>query len=250
MTDIARIDDEVIDSDEFVKLLKLGDRFNALIEDIIKDKLAVHAARKQGIEIADEELQERADQLRRARGLHRAKDTNRFLDVLGVTLDDFERYVSDMLYKEKLMDVLCSDAAVEEYFQLNSPKFDSVEVSHIVVDSEGKAKEIMYLLEEEPGSFSQIAREHSTTDTRDNGGVIGKVQRGALQTDVEAKVFNAPVGTPLGPFPSADGRGFELFTVNAKDSATLDEQTRSEIRRLIYDGWLGSRARDHRLEAL
>lgn len=250
MTDIARIDDEVITTDDFVRILKLEGTFDSLIEDIIKDKLAVHSAKKQGITVAAEELQERADQLRRAKGLHRAKEMNAFLDAMGVTLEQFEQFVSESIYKEKLTEALCSDAAIEEFFNLNSPRFEAVEVSHIVVDSEGKAKEIMYMLEDEPDSFADLATEHSIEDTKQDGGMIGKVMRGTLQSDVEAKVFNATLGEPLGPFPSGDGAFFEIFTVTAKNSATLDEDTKSEIRRLIYEGWLGSRAQEHRLEAL
>ena len=72
MTDLIKIDDEVISSDDFVKLLRFTGRYDELMEDIIKDKLTIHAARKQGIEVSPEEIQDRADQVRRVRGLHRA----------------------------------------------------------------------------------------------------------------------------------------------------------------------------------
>ena len=48
------------------------------------------------------------------------------------------------------MEQVCSDKAVEEYFKLNSPKFDSIEVSHIVLESEGKAKEMVSMLRDDP----------------------------------------------------------------------------------------------------
>ena len=81
MTDLVRIDDEVITSDDFVKILKLAGRFDGLMEEILKEKLTVHAGKRQGISIDPQELQERADQLRRVWGLHRAADTNKWLDA-------------------------------------------------------------------------------------------------------------------------------------------------------------------------
>ena len=93
MTDLARINDEVITSEDFIKLLKLTGRYDSLMEDILKDKLAVHAAKRQKIPIQPEELQERADQLRRVWGLHRAADTNKWLDAKGLSLEDLERFV-------------------------------------------------------------------------------------------------------------------------------------------------------------
>lgn len=85
MAEVFRIDDDVIDADTFVKLLKLTGRFESLIEDLVKEKLTSHAAMRQKVTLTDDEIQERADQLRRVRGLHRAADMNRYLDNLGVT---------------------------------------------------------------------------------------------------------------------------------------------------------------------
>jgi len=249
MTAIVRVDDEDIGVDEFIRALKLSGQFEGLIEQMVRDKLTVHAAKKAGITLAQEEVQERADQFRRVQGLHRAADMNHYLDALGVTLDEFEVFITDSLYQEKMMARVCSDAAVQEYFKLNSPKFDSIEVSHIVVDGEGKAKELVSFLQDDPDSFADMAREHSVVDTREQGGVIGKVLRGALKTEVEAKVFNAAVGDLLGPFPSADRTFFEIFLVSAKHNATLDGEVASEIRRMLREEWLMARAQEHVIEA-
>ena len=122
-------------------------------------------------------------------------------------------------------------------------------MSHILLDSEGKAREIMAILEDDPHLFHTLAREHSIADTRETGGHIGKVLRGALQNDVEAKVFNAEVGQLLGPFASADESYFEIFTVTSKQPASLDDETANEVRRLIKDQWLAARAKENHLEA-
>jgi parvulin-like peptidyl-prolyl isomerase len=245
MTEIVRIDDEAVGTDEFVRVLKLTGQFESLIEELVRNRLTVRAAKKRGIALAPEEIQERADQFRRIRGLHRATDMNRYLDALAVSLDDFESFVTDSLYQEKMMEQVCSAKAVEQYFKLNSPKFDSIEVSHIVLDTEGKAKEMVALLRDDPSSFSEMAREHSIASTREQGGVIGKVLRGSLRTDIEAKVFAAAVGDLLGPFPSADRSVFEIFAVNAKKPAVLDEETAAEVRRLLREEWLSARSQEH-----
>jgi parvulin-like peptidyl-prolyl isomerase len=249
MTAIVRIDDEIVDDAEFIRLLKLTGQFESLIEQLVRDKLTVHAARKHAVEVSAEEIQQRADQFRRVRGLHRAADTNQYLDTLGVTLDQFEAFIVDGLYQEKMLDQVANDGAVQEYFSLNSPKFDAIEVSHIVLDSEGKAKEMISYLHDDPDSFAEMAREHSIADTRAAGGVIGKVLRGSLKADIEAKIFNASVGDLLGPFPSIDRSCFEIFAVTDKHPASLDEDVASEIRRLLREEWLMARAQEHIIEA-
>jgi parvulin-like peptidyl-prolyl isomerase len=249
MAGIVRIDDEVITTEDFIRTLKLTGQFEGLVEQLVRDRLTVRAARQAGLALAPEQIQERADQFRRILGLHRAADTNHYLDALGVTLDEFETFITDSLYQEKMMEQVCSDGAVEQYFKLNSPRFDSVEVSHIVLDSEGKAREMMSVLAEEPEAFAELAREHSIGDTREKGGLIGKVMRGALKGDIEARVFNARPGELLGPFPSPDRAFFEIFCVNAKHPATLDADSAAEVRRLLREQWLMARAQEHIIEA-
>lgn len=249
MTAIVRIDDEMIGVDEFVRVLKLTGQFEGLVEQLVRDKLTAHAARRQGLTLTPEVVQERADQFRRVHGLHRAADMNHYLDALNITLDEFETFITDSLYQEKMMEQVCTDQAVESYFQLNSPRFDSIEVSHIVVDTEGKAKELVSYLQDDPDAFAEMAREHSIADTREQGGDIGKVLRGSLKGDIEAKVFNAEAGDLLGPFPAPDKSFFEVFLVRAKHPARLDADVAVEIRRLLREEWLMARAQEHVIEA-
>lgn len=248
MTALVKIDDEVIDTEDFVRILKLSGQFESLVDQLVREKLTVRAAQKLGIDVPAEQIQERADQFRRVRGLHRASDMNRYLDALGVSLDEFESFITGSLYEEKMMEIVCNERAVYEYFQLNSPRFDSIEVSHIIVDKEGMAKELLAVLSEDPESFAEMAREHSIAETREQGGLIGKVLRGSLKTEVEAKVFNANDGDLLGPFPSADQSLYEIFMVNAKHPARLDEDVAAEVRRLLREEWLLARAQEHIIE--
>lgn len=249
MTTILKIDGEAVSAAELLQTLKLTGQYEGLIEQLVRDRITVRGAKKQGVRVSDEEIQERADQFRRVRGLHRASDTNKYLDALGVGLDELEAFLTDGLYQEKMMQRVCGDEAVRAFFKLNSPRFDSIEVSHMVLDSEGKAKEMISVLRDDPDSWGEMAREHSIADTREHGGLIGKVLRGSLRGDVEAKVFNAGAGELLGPFASSDRTTFEIFRVNAKHPATLDEDTATEVRRLLREDWLRARAQEHVIEA-
>ena len=249
MTPIVKINGHAIDVDEFLRNLKLSGKYDGLVEQLVTDRLTVLAARKQGIKVPEEEVQERADQFRRVRSLHRMSDTNKYLDALRVSLDEFEAFITDSLYQEKMMQKVCGDSAVEGYFKLNSPRFDSIEVSHIVLDAEGKAKEMIAVLRDDPDSFVEMAREHSIAESRERGGSLGKVQRGSLRSDVEAKLFNAASGDLLGPFAAADRTAFEIFRLDAKHPARLDDETTTEVRRRLREAWLQAQAQEHRVEA-
>ena len=250
MATIVRIDDDVISTEEFIRTLKLTGQFESLLDQLVRDRVAALAARQQGVIATPDEVQERADQFRRVRGLHRAADMNRYLDAISVSLDEFEQFITDSLYQEKVLATVCSERAVEDYFKLNSPRFDAMEIGHIVVDSEGKAKELMAYLADDPDSFAEMAAEHSMADTRERGGVIGRVLRGSLRGDIEAKVFNAAPGDLLGPFAAADRAGYEIFKICARHPARLDEESAAEVRRILREQWLMARAQEHVIEVL
>ncbi len=244
MSNIATIDDQVITTDSFIRLLKLNGTFDGLVTDLVRDKVAALAAQREGVEIDDDELQQRADDYRRALGLHRAKDTMEYFNKLGVSVDDFEQYIRESLLKEKVLEKVANDEAVEEYFRLNSPRFDSIELSHIAVESEGAARELMSLLEESPESFETLAAENSVAETAEQGGKLGKVLRGHLSGEIESKLFNAKVGDVVGPFESGDGGQFHIYRVDAIHSASLDDDTRAEIRRGLKEMWLDEKAKE------
>lgn len=248
MTDLLRINQEVITTDSLIKHLKLNGQYDTIIEDLVREKLTVHEAKKSGVEISVEDVQARADQIRRVRGLHRAVDMNRWLDQIGVTVEDLEQFILHMLYYEQMQERIASDDSVESYFSLNSPKFDSIVLGHIVVPSDGKAREILALLEDEPEMFEDLAREHSIADTAAEGGYIGMVTRGSMPPDVEAKVFHADAGEVIGPFATPDGGSWEIFVIQARRHAELDDDTRQQIRRSLKEDWLAARARDNRIE--
>ncbi len=248
MNDLVRVNDEVITTDSFIKLLKLTGRFDSLMDEIVKEKLTVHAARLAGLDPGPEMIQERADQIRRIRGLHRAADMNQYLDAVNVSLDEFEAFVLEHVLYDEMNARIVNDEAVEEYFKLNSPKFDAIDVSHIVAESDGMAREVVAMLEDDPGMFEELASEHSLADTRKDGGYIGRVLRGALHADVEAKVFQADEGAILGPFEVPGGSAFEVFRINAKHPAALNLETAGEIKRLLRDEWLAARASESRIE--
>ncbi len=152
------------------------------------------AAKKQGVRVSEEEIQERADQFRRVRGLHRASDTNKYLDAMGVGLDEFEAFLTDGLYQEKMMAAGLQRRGRAGVLQAELAPLRQHRGEPHRSRSEGKAKEMISVLRDDPDSFDEMAREHSIADTREHGGLIGKVLRGSLRGDVEAKVFNAASG--------------------------------------------------------
>ncbi|MDY6837284.1 MAG: peptidylprolyl isomerase [Thermodesulfobacteriota bacterium] len=246
MSTAIKINDEVVSAEQFINILKMSNEFPLLAEKVIRDKITVQEAKKKGISVSTEEVQQEADDFRRVAALHRAKDTQEWMDQRGLTLDEFEIFVTERIYKKKMVETITSEQSIEEYFKLNSPKFDSADIRHIVVDSEAKAKELMSLLSEDPEGFGELAKEHSLdNETRKTGGQIGGLRRGVLPDEVSAKVFNASAGDVVGPLELGDGYFYEIIQVTAVNPASLDDSTKEEIGELLYNDWLEARLQEH-----
>lgn len=251
MTTIARIDDKEITSDDLIRYLKIGNKFDQIVEDIITQEITATEAGRMGFTVADEEIQAESDNLRRVLGLHAAKETFEFLDSVGLSLEGFEDYLRDSLMRTKVLQKVCSEEAMKDFFDLHSPKFESVDVGQIIVDSEGKARELIAILEEDPDEFANMAKSFSIDpETAEKGGDIGTVVRGGLDGEVEAKIFNSAPKQPLGPFETEDGMFYEVYMVTKRHKPELDLTTQKMITKLLYEKWLDERLEEHRVEIL
>ncbi|MEM1433623.1 MAG: peptidylprolyl isomerase [Pseudomonadota bacterium] len=240
---VAEIGGKPLNSDQLVTWLKLSGRFSNVVGDLIQEQLTAAAARKRGLEVSTDELQTAVENHRRIHGLYRVADANRFLDAAGATLEDYEAFIEDGLLASKLLDEVVSEAAIEAHFQSHRLDYESVEIGHIVVGSEDQAREVIALIQEGAETFQGMAQEVSLIETGASGGLIGKVYRGTLADDLETKVFAASVNDVLGPIVLDDGN-FEIFSVFARQKATLDEETRGQIRQRLSNEWFQTAARD------
>jgi len=248
METIAKIDDNNIEPGEFLKYLKFTNQFSDIMEKFIQNKITVYAAKKKGIEVSSDEMQQGADDFRRCMGLHRTSDTQKWLDSLGISIDEFETFINEHILINKVADTIVGNGAVESYFKLNSPAFDTVDICHIVVDDKDKAKEIKALLDEEPKLFDSLVKDYSLDkETLDNKGLIKDVQRGNLPDEFESKVFSAACGEIIGPLCSDEENLYEIIRIVSKNKAGLDENTREKISQIIHSQWLEKRMKEHKI---
>lgn len=240
---VATIGDTTLSSEQLVSWLKLSGRFPSVVHDLLQEKLAAQMARQQGLTVSDDDLQQAVENHRRVHGLYRVVDANEFLDAAGASLDDYETFIEDGLLAERMLSEVASDAAIEAHFEANKPDYESVDIGHIVVDSDGKAREVMALVADGDATFEDMAREVSQVETAASGGRIGTIFRGMLNEDLEAQLFAAQANDVLGPIELGDGN-VELFSVFERRGAELTDETRETIRQRLASEWLHTTAHD------
>lgn len=123
--------------------------------------------------------------------------------------------------EKAISSVTVSDKDVEDYYNQNKEQFvtgETVNASHILVDSEEKANEILAKINAGEISFEDAARENSSCPSKQNGGNLGDFGRGQMVPEFDKAVFEMNVGD-ITEEPVKTQFGYHLIKLNSKKEA-------------------------------
>ena len=157
-----------------------------------------------------------------------------------------DRLLTSYAVSKVLEKVNVTDKDAEDYYEANKDKFvsgETVNASHILVDSEEKALEI--LKEIEGGkSFEDAAKEYSSCPSGAQGGSLGDFGKGQMVPEFDTAVFEMQVGE-ITKTPVKTQFGYHLIKLNAKNdsavtpfqdiSGQIKEMLLAEKRRAAYE---------------
>ncbi|MHB9029037.1 MAG: peptidylprolyl isomerase [Candidatus Latescibacterota bacterium] len=222
-------------AENVLKFMFLSGGADSVMRDCIVRQEALREGKKLGIVISDEMLQSVADEYRIVRGLHYSQDMVNYLKGKGLSVEEFERFCEESVMLTLLRERLADGESIKKYFLNHRSRFDRARLSIITVEEENLAQELFMRMSEDGEDFHALARQYSIDEYRNAGGYLGLVRRGSLSPDMDAKIFNAPAGDILGPFP--DSERFHLFLVEEIVKAELNEKVAEEIKVLIFNEW-------------
>ncbi len=107
---------------------------------------------------------------------------------------------------------------IKAFYEENKARFvagESVSASHILVDSEEKANELLEKINAGEISFEDAARSESSCPSSENGGNLGEFTRGQMVPEFDEAVFKMSVGEVVGPVKTQFG--YHLIKLNAKN---------------------------------
>lgn len=120
---------------------------------------------------------------------------------------------------EKLIHpITVSDAEAKAYYDENPTAFigqESVEASHILVETEELAREIYAKIAGGEMTFEDAAREYSSCPSKENGGSLGEFGRGQMVPEFDRAVFSMEVGT-VTETPVQTQFGYHLIRLDKK----------------------------------
>lgn len=140
-----------------------------------------------------------------------------------------------------LASVTVTDAEAEAYYAEHPERFstgETVNASHILVDSEELAKEIAQKIASNEITFEDAAKTYSSCPSKENGGNLGDFGRGQMVPEFDGAVFAMEVGE-ITQTPVKTQFGYHLIRLNAKNAPeTLDY---ADIKDQVKETLLGEK---------
>ena len=134
------------------------------------------------------------------------------------------RIKDDLLFQfavSKTMEkVKVTDQEIKEFFDNNPDQFagqPAVAASHILVDSEEKANELLEKITSGEISFEDAAATNSSCPSSANGGSLGEFGRGQMVPEFDEACFSMTVGELRGPIKTQFG--YHLIRLDAFNEA-------------------------------
>lgn len=235
---VASVNGEVIKKDEFIKAI-ISQNGQNVLDALIENTLIQQEAKKEGITITDEEVQDRVNNFKSAVGSQDKFDS--LLSMYGLTEETLKEQLIPQMLAEKLItkDKVITDKELMDFFVKNKSSFDEKEMimaRHILVKTQEEAQEILNRLKKGE-DFAKLAKERSIdTATKDQGGEMGWIGRGTVDSALENVLFSLKKGemTPI----VKTAFGYEIAQVQDKKEArsvTFNEVKNQVKERYIAD---------------
>ena len=160
-----------------------------------------------------------------------------YTDAVEKNLDNDEEFVEVMNNMKKSMlqqynlrkmfnEITISDEELKGYYEKHKEDFvtdEMVKASHILVDSEEKANEILKSINDGL-SFEDAAQEFSSCPSKQSGGSLGQFGRGQMVPEFEEAVFSMQVGDVSEPVKTQFGYHIiKLTEYTPKENASFED---------------------------
>jgi peptidyl-prolyl cis-trans isomerase C len=189
-------------------LLSSPERRRKFLENFILSKLLVDDAKRRGLD-KDEEIKRQLDEMEK-------------------------RLILQKVFTDLQQNVVVTDEEVKAYYDANPDEFTTTEirVSHILLDDEASAREVLEKVKADPDSFAALAKERSKdTATAPKGGDLGFFGRGRMVPEFEKAAFALEKpGDLSGVVKSPFGYHIIRLTEKKEGKERPFEQVKEEIR--------------------
>ncbi len=255
---VATVNGEKISEDELHERL-VAQYGQELLDTLITGKVIEQEVKKENIKVTQEEIdEEKAAYAESYGGEEALKQT---LETSGLTMADFEEDIESYLATKKLLEprIEITEEDMKAYFEENKGSFaqqEQVNASHILVEDEETAKEVIGKLNA-GGDFAELAAEYSIDESnKDAGGDLGFFGKGDMAEEFEEIAFSLEPGKISNPVKTE--YGYHVIKVAEKKEAkeAVYEDVKEEIQNTLletemqteYTAWLEEKFEEYEIK--
>lgn len=242
---------KALPEDERKKLFKENETL--FLETLIAFRLQIQEAAASRLKVADEEVKETIDGIKKKYGMTDAQ----FQDSLraeGYTFEEYKRRLADQILQGKIVNqqvrskILVTDADVDNFLKENKDFSGSSGAYHIRQIFFRKPKDLaekggveeraqaVYAKAIQGEDFVELARQHSEDATRSTGGDLGFIEKANLAKDFSSALSSMKQGDVSRPFWS--DRGMHILRLEEitapKSSAEIKEEAKAALQNKLY----------------
>ncbi|KGX85276.1 peptidylprolyl isomerase [Pontibacillus litoralis] len=180
--------------------------------------------------VSEEEVNKEVDKLKEQFG----DNYDMALQQMGVSNEDeFKELLEFSLMQQKAAtsSIEVTDEEIQKHYDRMKTE---LEASHILLDSEEKAKEVAKLVEKGDKNFAELAKEHSVGPSAPNGGELGTFGPGKMDPAFEDAAYALDKGKVSKPVQSSFGWHIIKVTdkkeVDVEPLEDIKEDIKSEIQ--------------------
>jgi putative peptide maturation system protein len=243
-SDLVRVDNTVLKIEQAIACLDFIWDETQIITRLVNVCLIHAELDKDPIDLSDAELQLAMDSFRRAHKLYKPEDTYRWMEQHGMTHEQLESYVADEARVAKLRDCITA-GRVEDYFEEHRADFDTAFIARIEFCDEASAHQAHEQIARGEMDFYQAAQRRFLTAELSSE-TFAPILRGQALPNLGAAVFSAEPGEVVGPVRTAES--YTIARILSFAHARLDERTRREIKKILFEDWLEERRRAATIE--
>ncbi len=143
-----------------------------------------------------------------------------------------ESLLTNYAMEKALSNIRVTEEEIKTFYEQNPEQFnagETVSASHILVDSEEKASEILAEIRAGKISFADAAKTHSSCPSSTEGGSLGEFGHGQMVPEFDAACFSMEVGEISEPIKTQFGYHLILLNDKKEGSIVPFEQVRAQI---------------------
>ncbi|WP_017728683.1 peptidylprolyl isomerase [Halalkalibacterium ligniniphilum] len=232
---VVEVDGYAITEAEFVDTLKERNGA-AVLQELVQLHLLQEAANE--LDITQEEIDEELNRYKTQFGVEEDEELLEFLDTqFGITVENLDEFIDQYVIPPLALDKLSTQGVEvteeqkQQYFEENKESLVELETSHILVEDEETAQEVLEKLEAGE-DFAGLAEEYSTDPgSAANGGSLGFNARGVMVEEFDEAAFNLEIGEISEPVQSQ----FGYHIIKVTDKKDTYEELESKIQEVLEE---------------